>query len=155
MAQELKRPLGVTVVGALTIMSGIALVAAGLAAATIPAFLYDFLDLTEDDISDPLVVYIATAVTIGLLAPLGLAVLVAGYSALKGRRWAWKALLIVYGVSIAAGIADAILGERSALAGITINSFIIVYLLSAQARRYFGCIPAGVRRQSFESLSEA
>jgi hypothetical protein len=136
-------------------MGGIALVATGLAAATIPAFLYDFLDLTEDDISDPLVVYIAAAVTIGLLVPIGLAVLMTGYSALKGRRWAWKALLIIYGVSITAGIADAILGERSALAGIIINSFIIVYLLFAHVRQYFGRTSTGVQRQSFESLSEA
>lgn len=152
MAQELKRPLGVTVIAALTILSGIYLVATGLAAATIPSFLYDFLDLAEDDMSaDPFSMYIVAAITIGILVPLGLALLAVGYSALKGKKWAWKALLIVCAASIVAGIAEVILGESLAPAGIIINSFIIIYLLSDQAKAYFGRTPSSARTQLFES----
>jgi hypothetical protein len=147
LAQELKRPWGVTIVGALTVLGGIFLIGLGLAVATVPTFLANYADLTEEDMSDVFLVSIMVAIILVIFLPLGIGLLVIGFGALKGKKWAWPALLIACILSIAAAITMAAFGDRSSFGGMIVNSFIVAYLFTNQAKTYFGRIKPAVTPQ--------
>jgi len=107
--------------------------------------------LTEEEISDTFLVAVVAAFTLAILVPLGIGLLIVGYAALKGMKWACKALLIVCSISVAVSIVTATFGKRSSFGGILVNSFIVAYLSTNQAKTYFGRIRPELKPQSSPS----
>jgi lysylphosphatidylglycerol synthetase-like protein (DUF2156 family) len=147
LAQETKRPWGVTAVGALTILGGIFLVGIGIGAGTVPQFLSEFLDLTEDEMADQFMVAIMASIVMAILVPLGLALLIVAFGALHGKKWAWTAVLIMCGISVALALADVLVGDSTSLVSLIINSLIIGYMFTGQAKNYFGRAPPALAKE--------
>lgn len=68
----------------------------------------------------------------------GIANVVAGVGALGGVRWAWELMLVLQGLSILESAARVAAGSVGAVLGIAILGIVVGYLLSPEARAWFG-----------------
>ncbi len=144
-----QRPEGVTILGVLSILGGIAGVVAGgalmlaaLVVGTITSPLKDF--LTSQGYPQ-LVSYVTTsnvATILGILGVFSLLVgifwVAVGFGALRGRGWAWTVGIIVLVLSIINSIIQVALGNIASVAGLAIDLGIIYYLTRPKVRAFFG-----------------
>jgi hypothetical protein len=106
------RPLGVTIIAALTVIAGIAFVAIGA---------------------------VLLIVGIGfVLIAISIAYFVMAYGLWNGRRWAWSITLILSGIGIILDIASIPVGNVAAVFHIIINGVIIYYLYRPNVKAFFG-----------------
>ncbi len=111
---EKGRPIGITIIAILMIISGILFLIGGTG----------------------LVVFIPP---IGVpLIIIGIANLVVAWGLLKGKGWAWIVTLIVTGISIILNAISIASGNVGAIVGIIINAVIIYYLYRPNVKSYFG-----------------
>ena len=160
MTQKKNRPIGVTILAILAIISGILLLISGLALMGSGA-LISFTSTTSisNDSNGfqsvgPFIGMILLVTGIALLI-IGIGYLVVSYGLLKGKKWAWKVTIVLTILSIAvqviSGITNSILtisitNESSAVAaglmgqiiGIAINLVILYYLYRPHVKAFFG-----------------
>ena len=110
--QQKQRPLGVTIIAILMIISGIALISTGA---------------------------VLLVVGIGVVPiVLGIASFVMAYGLWKGKGWAWTITLIISVISIISAIVSIAFGGYGAIINIIINAVIIYYLYRPNVKAYFG-----------------
>lgn len=114
--QQKQRPLGVTIIAILMIISGIALLSTGA---------------------------ILLVVGIGVVPiVLGIASFVMAYGLWKGKGWAWTITLILSVISIISAIVSIVFHGYGAIINIIINAVIIYYLYRPNVKAYFGKAPS-------------
>ena len=114
--QQKQRPLGVTIIAILMIISGIALLGTGA---------------------------VLLVVGIGVVPiVLGIASFVMAYGLWEGKGWAWTITLILSVISIIVGIASIATGNFGAIIHIIINAVVIYYLYRPNVKAYFGKVPS-------------
>src|ERR671918_2643634 len=110
--QQKQRPLGVTIIAILMIISGIALLGTGA---------------------------ILLVVGIGvILVILGIASFVMAYGLWKGKGWAWTITLILSAIGIIVAIVSIILGNVAAIINAIIHGIVIYYLYRPNVKAFFG-----------------
>ena len=112
MESQKHRPLGVTIIAILAIISGISSLAAGA-------------------------VTLIFGIGIVLLA-IGIAYLVVAYCLWIGRDWAWMVTLILSVISIISSIATIATGHVEAIISVIIPAVVIYYLYRPNVKAYFG-----------------
>ncbi len=112
MESQKHRPLGVTIIAALTIIGGIIFLASGL-------------------------VLLIIGIGIILLA-LGIAYMVMAYGLWKGRGWAWTITLILSAIGIVVALVSIAAGNVGAIFNIIIHGIVIYYLYRPSVKMFFG-----------------
>jgi hypothetical protein len=117
---EKNRPIGITIIAILMIISGIFFIISGIGLTALGVLSLVFL-----------------AGGIGSII-LGIASLVVAWGLLKGAGWAWIITLIITIISIIVNIASLAGGSTANIIGIIINGIIIYYLYRPNVKSYFG-----------------
>lgn len=117
---ERNRPIGITIIAILMIISGILFIIGGIGLTALGVISLAFL-----------------AGGIGSII-LGIASLVVAWGLLKGAGWAWIITLIITIISIIVNIASLAGGNTANIIGIIINGIIIYYLYRPNVKAYFG-----------------
>ncbi|TMI14657.1 hypothetical protein E6H35_04000 [Candidatus Bathyarchaeota archaeon] len=143
------RPEGLTILGALAILAGVAglvaggaLLIASLAVGTITSSLKDYLSTQG---YPQLVSYVTTSNVATILASLGVfSILVGlfwfaeGIGVLSGKGWAWNVGIAIFVLSIINSIIQVVFGNYFSAIGIVIDLGIIYYLMKPSVRAFFG-----------------
>jgi hypothetical protein len=157
MQNKQHRPIGVTIIAILTIISGILLLLSGVALAALGAFIsvnpVDTTTTSSSNIGAQFIGIISATVG-GVLLVIGIGYLVMSYGLLKGKGWAWTItiILIIIGVVIQIvstsigsvftaslhNASNATSGIVGSIIGIAINIVILYYLYRPYVRAYFG-----------------
>jgi uncharacterized membrane protein (DUF2068 family) len=106
------RPLGVTIIAVLAVISGVAYGASGA-------------------------VLLVVGIGFALIA-ISIAYFVMAYGLWNGKRWAWTITLILSGIGIILSIASVAAGSVGAVFNIIINGVIIYYLYRPNVKAFFG-----------------
>lgn len=114
------RPIGITIIAILMIISGIFFIIGGIGFTALSVISLAFL-----------------AGGIGSII-LGIASLVVAWGLLKGAGWAWIITLIITIISIIANIISIAGGNTASIIGIIIEGIIIYYLYRPNVKAYFG-----------------
>ena len=117
---ERNRPIGITIIAILMIISGILFIIGGIGFTALGVVSIAFL-----------------AGGIGSII-LGIASLVVAWGLLKGAGWAWIITLIITIISIIANIVSLVSGNTASIIGIIIEGIIIYYLYRPNVKSYFG-----------------
>ena len=156
MQQKSRRPTGVTILGILAILSGIAGLAAGavllgasLAVGTITSSLKDYLTSQGYSQLSSYVTASNVALVLGILGAFSLIVglfwLAEGWGALNGKGWAWTVGIILLVLSIINSILQVAFGNFSSALGLVINLLVVYYLTRAHVKAFFGKGPSTMR----------
>jgi hypothetical protein len=157
MQNKQHRPIGVTIIAILTIISGILLLLSGVALAALGAFIsvnpVDTTTTSSSNIGAQFIGIISAAVG-GVLLVIGIGYLVMSYGLLKGKGWAWTITIILIIIGIVIQIvstsvgsvftaslhnaSNATSGIVGSIIGIAINIVILYYLYRPHVRAYFG-----------------
>jgi hypothetical protein len=116
--------MGVTILAILTILSGIAMLLAGLGIAALGTVLI-FLA--------PLGIFFG-----GILIILGIVSFIVAGGLLQGRGWAWTGTLVISIISIIIGIASLAAGNAGSIISVIISGVIIYYLYRPYVMAFFG-----------------
>lgn len=132
----MRRPLGVTLIGALLLIQGLFLVASAAAAifpkvaSEISAFrlpdAVNFTGLTADDV-----------LSAALVGALGLFIALSGIGVLRLYPWAWLAAMALQGWTLAVFLLDHFIRGRSSYTTALLGVVIVFYLNSRTIRRAF------------------
>ena len=156
MQNKQHRPIGVTIIAILTIISGILLLLSGVALAALGAFVsVNPVDTTtsSSNIGAQFIGIISAAVG-GVLLVIGIGYLVMSYGLLKGKGWAWTITIILIIIGIVIQIVSTSVGSVftaslnnasnatlrivGSIIGIAINIVILYYLYRPHVKAYFG-----------------
>jgi len=157
MQNKQHRPIGVTIIAILTIISGILLLLSGVALAALGAFIsvnpVDTTTTSSSNIGAQFIGIISAAVG-GVLLVIGIGYLVMSYGLLKGKGWAWTITIILIIIGIVIQIVSTSVGSVftaslhnasnassgivGSIIGIAINIVILYYLYRPHVRAYFG-----------------
>jgi hypothetical protein len=157
MQNKQHRPIGVTIIAILTIISGILLLLSGVALAALGAFIsvnpVDTTTTSSSNIGAQFISIISAAVG-GVLLVIGIGYLVMSYGLVKGKGWAWTITIILIIIGIVIQIvstsvgsvftaslhnaSNATSGIVGSIIGIAINIVILYYLYRPHVRAYFG-----------------
>ena len=159
MQNKQHRPIGVTIIAILTIISGILLLLSGVALAALGAFIsVNPVDTTTTTTSSSNIgaqfIGIISAAVGGVLLVIGIGYLVMSYGLLKGKGWAWTITIILIIIGIVIQIVSTSVGSVftaslhnasnassgivGSIIGIAINIVILYYLYRPHVRAYFG-----------------
>lgn len=116
--------MGVTILAILTILSGIAMLLAGLGIAALGTVLI-FLA--------PLGILFG-----GILIILGIVSFIVAGGLLQGRGWAWSGTLVISIISIIIGIASLAAGNGGSIISVIISGVVIYYLYRPYVMAFFG-----------------
>lgn len=134
------RPLGVTIIAILLIISGIVMIIGGAGAVAIAPFLPPLAqteDMMTDAISEALLSVTAIITGIILLA-LGIAALFIAYGLIKGRGWAWTAAVVLSIIVVIMSVVSIVTGNIGSIISLAINGVILYYLYRPHVKAYFG-----------------
>lgn len=111
---ERSRPIGITIIAILMIISGILFLIGGIG-------------------------FVAFIPVLGsIIIAVGIASLAVAWGLLKGKGWAWIVTLIITGVSFILNAISIATGNIGSIVGIIINGIIIYYLYRPNVKSYFG-----------------
>jgi hypothetical protein len=136
--QTAKRPMGVTIIGALAALGGIGSLIGGLGLLAIAGYpgvpVYGTSTLPTS--------LVASAQALGaLFVALGVVYFALAWGYFTGKTWAWMVGIAISGVSIAIDIAQAVLlrtaGYTTAVIGILVSVIIIYYLIRPNIKAWF------------------
>ena len=147
--QPMKRPTGVTVLGVLAVLSGLAgiafgavLLAASLAVGTITSSLNSYLTSQGYSNLSPYVTASTVATVLGILGVFSLLVgifwLIEGWGAMGGKGWAWTLGIIIFVLSIISNLIQVVFGNYSSAIGVIIDLGIIYYITRPHVKAFFG-----------------
>jgi hypothetical protein len=144
-----KRPTGVAIIGALSIIGGIIMLILGalliLAAAVLPS-----LGSLDEDAArqlesqlNPVGLSAAMLGPIlgtmaGIMIAIGIASIVVATGLFKGKGWAWTISIILAFIGIAIAVASLAIGNFGGIANLVINGIILYYLYRPHVKAYFG-----------------
>jgi hypothetical protein len=118
------RPMGVTILAVLNIISGIIMLLIGLGVAALGVVLVFFA---------PIGIFFG-----GIFVILGIVSFIVAGGLLQGRGWAWTATLVLSIISIVIGIASLAAGNAGSIISVIISGVIIYYLYRPYVQSYFG-----------------
>ncbi len=122
-----RRPLAVTIIAILSIITGIISIVVGLAPLAIGAF-----------VPELSILLFASG---GVLIAIGIGYLVVSYGLLKGKGWAWTVTLILSFIGIVFGIISIVGGNFFSIIQLVINVAIVYFLYRPQSKEFFGKSP--------------
>lgn len=154
MQNKQHRPIGVTIIAILTIISGILLLLSGIALVALGTlFLANPADSTSSHAVSQFFGIISAPIG-GVFLAIGIGYIVMFYGQLKGKGWAWTITIILLVVGIAIQIVstsvggvfttslhntnNVISGIVGSIIGIAINVVVLYYLYRPHVRAYFG-----------------
>jgi uncharacterized membrane protein (DUF2068 family) len=136
---EKKRPLGVTIVAILMVITGIILLGSGIFAVSTSG--------TASQLGGSL---LAVTGTVGII--LGIAHFVLAWGLFTAKVWAWIITVILAVISIILSIVAIASGGRANIVSLIISAIILYYMTRTEVKSYFG---RGVRvTNDNESLSK-
>jgi hypothetical protein len=112
MESQKHRPLGITIIAILAVLSGLAWLANGA-------------------------IFLIVGIGIAYLA-IGIACFFVAYGIWIGRDWAWTITLIVSVIGIILGISSLAIGNVGSIVNVIIFAVIIYYLYRPNVKAYFG-----------------
>jgi len=126
------RPFGLTVIGALDVLGGVAILAFGLvlARAILPM-------LTT---SPHLVQMLRTSFG-SVTVVLGAFAIVQGIGVFRGEAWAWTAQVAI---AVWSAVADIVRGSDSAVPTVALTALVVWYFFRPAVRRWFGKAPVAL-----------
>jgi hypothetical protein len=126
------RPLGVTVIGALDVLGGVAILAFGLvlARAILPMLA-----------TNPQVVQLLRTSFGSVTVVLGAFAIVQGIGVLRGDGWAWT---VQVAIAVWSAASDVVRGAGSAVPTIALTALVVWYFLRPAVRRWFGKTPVAL-----------
>jgi lysylphosphatidylglycerol synthetase-like protein (DUF2156 family) len=125
---EKSRPLGVTIVAILMVITGIILLSGGIFAVSSSAILSQF--------GGPLV---AVVIGVGVFTiALGVAHFVLAWGLFKGKGWAWIITVILAIISVILSIVSIASGGRTNIISLIISAVILYYMFRTEVKSYFG-----------------
>lgn len=68
---------------------------------------------------------------------LGMVLIASGYGLLKGNKFAWWAVVLIFGVNALGDIVSVLMGDLSSISGVVIVGILLVYLTRPHVRNYF------------------
>jgi hypothetical protein len=119
---EMERPLGVTIIGILNILSGLFYLVGGLALGAILA------------IAIPLLGGIIGA----LLVIIGIIYIILGIGCFKGWGWVWTLTVIFSILGILISLVSLVVGNFTSIVSIIIAAIILWYLFQEEPKKFFG-----------------
>jgi uncharacterized membrane protein (DUF2068 family) len=134
------RPLGVTIIAILLIISGIVMIIGGAGAVAVAPFLPP-LTQTEGMMIDSMsgALLSVTAIISGIiLLALGIAALFIAYGLIKARGWAWTAAVVLSIVVVIMSVVSIVTGNIGSIISLAINGVILYYLYRRHVKEYFG-----------------
>jgi len=146
---QASRPTGVTILGVLSIISGIIMLILGavliVAAAVIPS-LGSIDENAAEQIESQLNPMGLSAAMLGpilgamagVMIAIGIASIIVAMGLFKGKGWAWTVSVILALIGIATSIASLAVGNFGGIANLVINGIILYYLFRPHVKAYFG-----------------
>lgn len=122
------RPLTVTIIAILVIITGVVFIAGGLS-------IFGFAAL----VPELSIVFFAIG---GVLIAIGIGYLVVSYGLFKGKGWAWSVTLILSYIGIALAIISIVSGNFFSAINLAINIAIVYFLYRPQVKEFFGKSPS-------------
>jgi hypothetical protein len=148
MQNKQHRPMGVTIIAILTIISGILFLLSGIALVALGSFSVNPVDTTistntSSSRAGSLFIGIIFAGVGGVFLAIGIGYLVMFYGLLKGKGWAWSItiILIIIGIAIqivSTSVGSVLKGFVGSIIGIAIDIVILYYLYRPHVKAYFG-----------------
>ena len=141
------RPVGVTIIGVLTIIGGILMIGSGITLAALAAVfpligsIGDQTSALQSQIPSSIPAeYIGVALlSAGIIFTIiGIISLVVAYGLFKAKKWAWTTSVGLSIVSIAMGIVSIATGNIGSIVSIAISGVILYYLYKPHVKEYFG-----------------
>ena len=135
------RPLGVTIIAILNVISGIIMLAGGAGLATLGSALPTMTTVDPNAGGQMALVGLlgGGAVAVGaVLIILGIVSFIVAWGLFKGKGWAWTVTLILSAISIIMGIVSLVGGNFGAIVNIIIAGIVIYYLFRPHVKAYFG-----------------
>jgi uncharacterized membrane protein (DUF2068 family) len=141
------RPTGVTIIGILTIISGILMIGSGLTLAAVAAVIPvissmgDQTNAFQSQIPSSIPAeFIGVALlAIGIIFTIiGIISLVVAYGLFKAKKWAWTISVGLSIISIAMGVISIATGNIGSIVSIAISGVILYYLYKPHVKEYFG-----------------
>ena len=118
-----ERPLGVTIIGILWILEGLAAIFLGAAGGAVLAVLG----------------LGSLGAVIGIvIAIVGIIYILLGVGCFKAWPWVWIVGVVLTALGLLFGIVTLVMGGYSAIVGIIIAAIILYYLFQPQVKAYFG-----------------
>jgi hypothetical protein len=153
----MKRPLGVTVIGILDLIGGIAGIVGGLALLGIGGILVaspEFLEGSQTNLNElknnlfnfpPELLGAVFLALGGMLLAIGIVSLIVAYGIFRGKGWAWTTNIVIAYVGIAMNIISLVITASidptsiaSTAVSIAISIVILYYLYRPHVKQYFG-----------------
>ncbi len=135
------RPLGVTIIAILNIISGIVMLFAGIGLAAASSFIPAISTIDPNAAGQMALVGLAggAGVAVGaILIALGIVSFVVAWGLLKGRGWAWIVTIILSIISLIVGVISLIGGNVGSIVNVAIAGVIIYYMYRPHVKAYFG-----------------
>ncbi len=135
------RPMGVTIIAILNIISGIIMLAGGAGLAAAGSVLPTMTTINPNAGGQMALTGMlgAGAVAVGaVLIILGIISFVVAWGLLKGKGWAWTVTLILSIISFIMGIISVAGGNVGGIVNVIISGVVIYYLYRPYVKAYFG-----------------
>ena len=127
---KLKRPIGVTILAILFILSGVISMASILGYGIgVPLFLEDLPEMSIEEAG--FAVYFVAG---------GIIAIAVGGAMLSGKRWAWPAVIIMIIVELVLSVIFEVLGVGTAFWTIVLSVIVLLYMRKSNVKAYFGRI---------------
>jgi hypothetical protein len=135
------RPIGVTIIAILNIISGIIMLLGGIGLAAIGSVLPTMTAVDPNAGGQMALVGVlgGGGIAIGaVLIILGIISFIVAWGLLKGSGWAWTITIILSIISIIMGILSLVAGNFGSVVNIVIAGIIIYYLFRPNVKAFFG-----------------
>jgi hypothetical protein len=135
------RPLGVSIIAILNVISGIIMLIGGVGLAAVGSALPTMTTVNPNAGGQMALVGLlgggATAVG-AVLIVLGIVSFIVAWGLFKGKGWAWTVTIILSAISVIMGIVSLVGGNFGAIVNIIIAGVVIYYLYRPHVKAYFG-----------------
>ena len=130
---QTNRPLGVTIISILMILSGIVSIVSGLIG-VVGALSLSTIS-PQSDVATLSIGLMGVSVFIIIL---GIATLAIAWGLLKGKRWAWTITVIISIISILLSLVGIAIGGYYQVISLILYGIILYYLYKTDVKTYFG-----------------
>jgi hypothetical protein len=135
------RPLGVSIIAILNVISGIIMLIGGVGLAAVGSALPTMTTVDPNAGGQMALVGLlgGGAAAVGaVLIVLGIVSFIVAWGLFKGKGWAWTVTIILSAISVIMGIVSLVGGNFGAIVNIIIAGVVIYYLYRPHVKAYFG-----------------
>jgi hypothetical protein len=135
------RPLGVSIIAILNVISGIIMLIGGVGLAAVGSALPTMTTVNPNAGGQMALVGLlgGGAAAVGaVLIVLGIVSFIVAWGLFKGKGWAWTVTIILSAISVIMGIVSLVGGNFGAIVNIIIAGVVIYYLYRPHVKAYFG-----------------